>query len=271
MSTDERDGKDTQTKQHLIINRSRRSFAKASGVVPVLLSLANRPAFGAICSPSGYASARPNGGVNPSGTRHVVGSCGGLSPGAWQTPYDGDGTWPSIFSPGGPNKKLIPNESEGLRNNTLYRTYSNGVEQFKEIGDTLLDNPIQYSGATLNSTATTMEEAFGYSGLFATESLYDVLQKGNDDPYQTGAHLVAALLNAVMQAGQGITGVMTVADVIDMYTQLSNTGTYTPGKNANSAASWPGAFFDLDGSGGAMTAYDWTAQECVDFIKQTFH
>ncbi len=62
---------------------SRRRFAGAGVAVPVVLSLANRPAFGAVCSPSGFVSASPE---NPSGIRHHEAGCGGLSPIAWANP-----------------------------------------------------------------------------------------------------------------------------------------------------------------------------------------
>lgn len=67
---------------------SRRRFTGAGLAVPVALSLANRPAFGAVCTPSGFVSNTPE---NPSGVRHVVNGCGGLSPGAWKNPDAGNG------------------------------------------------------------------------------------------------------------------------------------------------------------------------------------
>tara|TARA_R110000787_G_scaffold79212_1_gene173187 strand:- start:91 stop:717 length:627 start_codon:yes stop_codon:yes gene_type:complete len=67
---------------------SRRRFTGAGLAAPVILSLASRPAFGAVCSPSGFVSYSPN---NPSGVRHEVSGCGGISPGGWMHPDVGQG------------------------------------------------------------------------------------------------------------------------------------------------------------------------------------
>lgn len=197
------------------IDKSRRSFAKVGAVAPVIMTLASKSAFGAICSVSGYISATP---AIASSQRHVVASCNGFSPGAWGTPYSGDGTWPGTpWTAGGPNEKLSP-EGEGKRNNPL---------------------------------GTTMEAGFAYTGFHATRSMYDVLwMGGTDDPDQLGAHLVAALLNAV--TGQYPPGGLTVDDVRDIYRQFSDTGGY----NGQYQAA-PGVF--------------WNAATVVAFIQQTFH
>lgn len=67
---------------------SRRRFTRAGVAAPIILTLANRPAFGAICTVSGFASFSPN---NPSGVRHKVDGCGGYSPVGWKNPDAGNG------------------------------------------------------------------------------------------------------------------------------------------------------------------------------------
>lgn len=67
---------------------SRRKFLTKAGVVaPVMLTMANKPAFGAtVCNISGFTS------VTPSGMkRHTMQSCGGYSHGAWKNPDNGNG------------------------------------------------------------------------------------------------------------------------------------------------------------------------------------
>lgn len=60
-------------------NNSRRSLLRKTIIgVPVVLTLANKPAFGAVCSLSGFQS------VNPSGVGRHGGGCGGVSPGGWK-------------------------------------------------------------------------------------------------------------------------------------------------------------------------------------------
>ncbi len=68
---------------------SRRRFTRAGLAAPIILSMASKPAFGAVCSPSGFVSYSPD---NPSGVRrHGTDGCGGLSPGAWRNPDAGRG------------------------------------------------------------------------------------------------------------------------------------------------------------------------------------
>jgi len=187
------------------VNKKRRSLTKTGLAAPVIMCLANRPAFGAVCTVSGFISATPG---DLSSQRHVVDSCGGFSPGAWCTPYNGDGSWLEItwdtlvWTPGGPETKLkisVHGVNEGLGNRSITRFPS-------------------------DPAGTTMATAFGYNGYLGSESMYDVLWMGGTaDPEQFGAHIVAALLNAAKNIYPANT--LTVAKVRDMYKQLS-TGTY---------------------------------------------
>jgi hypothetical protein len=168
----------------------RRRFIKGAGIAaPVIMALANRPAFGAVCTVSGFISVDPG---NVSAQGHVVQSCStGLTPGAYQTPYSGAGKWSGKCGPGGKTRAIHP-EGEGKR--------------------------------TPPTQGTLMKDGFGFDGLLKDKTMYDVLWlSGNGDPYQLCAHLVAALLNA--QGGLYING-LTEAEVKDMYKQMSQTGKY---------------------------------------------
>jgi len=68
--------------------------------------------------------------------------------------------------------------------------------------------------------------------------------EGYEDPYQLGAHIVAAVLNAASKPNYG----MSVADVQKIYSQLAMTGVYQPSV------------------GDPMTA-----QDIVKFIQNTFY
>ncbi len=177
------------------VNNTRRFLSKAGIVTPVMMMLGQRPAFGAVCTVSGFISATPG---NVSAVRHEVTGCGGLSPGAWRTPYSGAGDWTlTPWSPGGTASALAP-EGLGKRGSP---------------GDP--------------SYGTLMEDAFAYSGGYLVgNSMYDVLwMNGSSDPGQLGAHLVAALLNAAAGLYPSTAG-LTVSDVQNMYFQLSSTGSY---------------------------------------------
>jgi hypothetical protein len=206
---------------NLTIDKSRRSFAIAGVVTPVIMTLASRTALGAVCTTSGFVSATA---TTVSGGHNRITSCGGLSPGAYKTPNQGAGTWVSPYSPG-------------------------GLEEKKDEG----------YGKRHHPNGTLMSVGFSYAkGYLANDSMYDVLwlngQNGKDgykDRYNLGAHLVAALLNAA--AGRyTLANGLTVANVKDMYAQLS-------------------------GSGGASGRYSpapnvfWNAQEVVAFLAQTMN
>lgn len=100
-----------------------------------------------------------------------------------------------------------------------------------------------------NPLGTTMAEGFNYSlGYLATRSMYDVIwMKGYNDPGQLGAHLVAALLNAASGLYPSPNG-LTVSNVREMYRQLSVNGKFI-----------------------AAPGVEWTPEQVVSFIKQTFH
>lgn len=192
---------------------TRRRFARAGVAAPVIMMLANRPAFGAICTASGFASYSPN---SPSGVRHLVGGCGGLSPGAWRTPDagNGDGSRQQWTAAGyNPNPRQDGNTHPGRGN-------GNGG-----------------GGVTYNDPAGTLFDAvFGTTTGYGT--LHDVLLNMSGS---LEFHAVAALLNTSL-AGYGLSK----EDVIGLYWL----GAYgTPYETASGSILNPGdidvkAFFD---------------------------
>ena len=220
------------------VDKSKRSFAKAGVLAPVIMTLTSRSALGTpICAPSGFVSATT---TTVSGTNQIVGSCGGFSPGAYQTPYNGDGNWVNPYSPGGADSAIYP-EGEGKR------AASNDSKNKKD--DDINDEKDNRYENRATSIGTLMSAGFSYpDGYLAKRTMYDVLwMSGNDDPDQLGGHLVAALLNAAAGLYAPAHG-LTVADIKDMYKQLSITGNYSPASGVT-----------------------WTAQQVVAFLEQTWN
>jgi hypothetical protein len=100
MATEKRDPKEIVSTDNDTVSTdtkiSRRGLlTKAAMGVPLALTLAHKPAFGAACSISGFQS------VNPSGVSLQVSCNRGYSPGAWGNPDAGNGqgsrsNWNSI-------------------------------------------------------------------------------------------------------------------------------------------------------------------------------
>lgn len=152
---------------------SRRRFTGAGVGVPVVLALANRPAFGAICTPSGFVSSSPE---NPSGVRHVVNGCGGLSPGAWKNPDagNGDGSRAQWIAAGYyPNPRQEGNSSPGNSGNKGGGPGNGGGGNYNDPPGTLFDT------------------AFGTA--YDLGTMHDVLL---NMPGSLEFHAVAGLLNA---------------------------------------------------------------------------
>ncbi len=184
---------------------SRRRLIKGvAGATPLLMTVASRPVLGAQCTPSAWVSG------NLSDHGHEKMSCGGRSPGYWKTAAR---RWRRTgYHPG----------TCTMKHHGICRTYNN-------------------DGTPFHSSRRGGVFAGGFYG---DRTLMQVLWlDGGADPYQLGAHIVAALLNAASNPGYG----MSVADVQDMYRQLEFKGFYQPS------------------SGEPMTT-----QECVLFIQNTF-
>lgn len=175
------------------VDASRRHFAKSGLIVSgVLLTLASRPSLGGgtgggfICkTASGFTSA------NLSNHGRTV-SCSGRTPGYWANHYD----WPSPFKTGTcTNTKLKQS----------YTSWSN-------------------TGTTSGTKYHDLSVGF-YGTKYKTYSMMQVtLLGGTGDPYQLGAHCVAAILNA----RKGWTPVLTEAQVRNMYKEYITKGYFSP-------------------------------------------
>lgn len=175
---------------------SRRRFAGLGLATPVILTLANRPAFGAVCTLSGFTSYSP---TNPSGVRHVESSCGGLSPGAWRNPDagNGDGSREQWIRAG-----YFPNPRQAVS-----ETSEDKVGKVK--GGGKLESPDVSGGAAYDDPpGTSFDEAFGLTGS-GLGTMHDVLL---NEPGTLAFHAVAALLNTSL-LGYGLSK----SDVIGLY------------------------------------------------------
>lgn len=155
----ENDAKNQDDREHSTpgaapVSSSRRRLVLTTA--PILLAVANRPAWANMCSISGAMSGPSSGRTDDPEV------CSGLSPGAWKASQT---VWPSPFT-----------------QETTFNT------AFKDIYAT---------------------EKLGIEGYFYDDygrkdiTLINLLKlRGNEDPYQAGAHICAGLLNAA-EFGEG--------------------------------------------------------------------
>ena len=155
MATDKHDPKErvsTDTTIAATDNKiSRRGLlTKAAMGVPLALTLAHKPAFGAICSISGFQSVNPSG-VNAGQT--VGPGCGGYSPGGWKEngtkTGNQDGNRNQWLAAGfNPNPRQNSDDAPGTlfyASNAFANTISSGIKI--EQHDTLHDVLINHSGS----------------------------------------------------------------------------------------------------------------------------
>lgn len=178
------------------VNESRRRFAKSSlAVSGVLLTLASRPSLGSGGGFGGGGMCKSPSGLM-SGNLSVHGSpqrCRGRTPGYWGN-HGGGGpqpnAWPSPYLPGSCQKKCTnsSNWSNGTKFSSVFNCNGNGSR-------------------------------------YKNYSLMQVIWLGGSgDPYQLGAHIVAALLNAQ----KGWTPVLTVAQVKNIFNEWNDKGYFEP-------------------------------------------
>ncbi|CAH1082190.1 hypothetical protein [Candidatus Nitrotoga sp. 1052] len=187
------------------VDESRRRLTKSGlAVSGVLLTIASRPSLGGdICkTPSGFLS----GNLSFHGTPQ---SCSGRTPGYWGTHYD----WPSPY--------LV-----GSRTDSRHKQNSNS-----------------WSGGTMFNNSTLGFDCSGNGARYITYSMMQVILLGGSyDPYQLGAHCVAALLNA----RSGWTPVLTEAQVRNIFNEYASNGYFEP-----------------------TAGIHWTPEEIVTYLKQT--
>ena len=202
------------SRPHIEYSERRRRILKGAAVAaPLMMTVASRPVLGAQCTPSAWVS----GNLSDNGQDR---SCGGRSPGYWKTnPHRWQGT---RFMPGTCG-------GEVSEHHMRLRKHSWG----KESG---YDKTYSWQGTgtckTYGSDGTPFHKfsQLGRRGVFPgryyrDRTLMQVLWlKGHEDPYQLGAHIVAALLNAASIPDYG----MSVREVIHMYGQLARLGYFQP-------------------------------------------
>jgi hypothetical protein len=224
------------SRSHIEYSERRRRILKGAAVVaPLMMTVASRPVLGmgARCTPSAWVSG------NLSDHKDDRYSCGGRSPGYWKTNpqrWQGTGCIPGTYG------------GEESRHQSRLRKRSWGAKSG-------YDEKHNWYGTTksYNSDGTPFHQ-FSRLGrhrgiftgrVYGDKTMMQVLwSKGHEDPYQLGAHIAAAYLNAKTIPEYG----MTPKQVLDMYNQLERRGYYQPS------------------SGGAPMS----RQEVVMFIQNTF-
>lgn len=187
-------------------SNSRRSLLKKTIIgVPVVMTLANKPAFGAVCSLSGFQS------VNPSGVAHYVQGCGGISPGGWKengykTGNQGGNRDQWIAAGFYPNPRIAA--SLGYKKETQYPSDEDGT--------------LFFAGNAFQGVSPTVPVA-------VTDTLHDVLLK---NPGSLEFHMIANFLNAHYfgwGAGDGKMPADDIRGVYFAYTNMDPTYTTTGG------------------------------------------
>lgn len=169
------------------LSERRRSLIKgAAAVTPIMMTVASRPVLGAQCTPSAWVSGNLS---DHSQDR----SCGGYSPGYWKTHPE---QWVR-FKPG----------------TCKYSSKFGTCKEYKS------------DGTPFHRFSRMRRRGVFPGHYYRDRTLMQVLWlKGHEDPYQLGAHIVAALLNAASKPDYG----MSVRDVIRIYGQLARRGYYQP-------------------------------------------
>lgn len=170
------------------VDESRRRFTKSGlAISGVILTLASRPVLGDfVCkSPSGFLS----GNVSAHGTPLL---CSGLTPGYWGNHPE---AWPSPYVAG-----TCTGEAR----------YCGLVKNWTTVGATMFKDVFNCNN---------------HGSIYSEYTMFQVVWLGGGpDPFQLGAHIVSALLNAKM----GWTPVLTEAQVINMFNEWNQNGYFEP-------------------------------------------
>jgi len=214
-------------------DESRRRFGKAGLSVgsAIILTVASRPVlanYGAVCkTPSGFISGNLSQHGNPPPST-------GRTPGYWKNHY-GYNAWPSPYQCGNLKGTKCNNWDSWKNDGTKVaktNTYPDGA--FSCVGHCK-----KYAGYTV----TSYNKKTGYTTKFEPYTLMQVMwMGGNMDPYQFGAHMCAALLNA----RSGWTDCLTEHAVKTMWNECDQKGYYEP-----------------------TAGVKWYPQDCVEYLKST--
>lgn len=171
------------------VSTDRRRLLKGVATGSVLMTVANRPAMGAWCTPSAWVSG------NLSQPDKLRKTCGGRSPGFWRTRVE---RWPSKYSTG-----TCATQTQGPCSS------------------------YNADGTPFHITVINAEGKRGvfFGSSFGTRTLMQVLWlEGSGDPHRLGMHIVAALLNAATIPDYGMSENM----VREIWRQVSTQGFYQP-------------------------------------------
>ena len=200
-----------------VTSDSRRRFTRAGIGVSAIFTLASRPVLAGQCF---TPSAAVSGNLSTHGTPP---SCSGLSPGFWKEHPE---AWKNTTIDPGTGTRTTGKSSNNVQNwsgGTLFHPY--------------------FSGATFMISTSR-----GQSSL----SMMQVMQLNNGasnpsgypkDPDNLGAHIVAALLNAI----SGFTPVLTQAQVVNMWNEWVTKRYFEP-----------------------TAGVQWTSSQIVAYIQSTF-
>lgn len=170
----------------------RRSLLKKAAIgVPAVMALANKPAFGAVCSLSGFQS------VNPSGVIRHGGGCGGISPGGWK------------------ENGYKSGNQDGNRNQWITAGFFPNPRVGGSMGyDTKKGEYPSDPAGTLFFAAIAFQGVSPSVPVLSTDTLHDVLLK---NPGSLEFHMISNFLNAnYMNWGNG-DGKMSAVDIKGVY------------------------------------------------------
>ena len=197
------------------VSDSRRRFTHAGLGVSAIFTLASRPVLAGQCF---TPSAAVSGNLSTHGTPPT---CSGLSPGYWKEHPEAwvvGGITPGTCSNGNSCNKV-----ENWSGGTLFHPYFSGATFMINVNNV--------------STSLSMMQVLQLNNGASNPSGYP------NDPDNLGAHIVAALLNAI----SGYTPVLTPTQVVGMWNEWVNTGYFEP-----------------------TAGVQWNAAQIVTYIQSTF-
>ena len=206
------------SKAHGMLSR-RRFIQSGLAVSGVLLTLTSRSSLGSdfVCrSPSGFLSGNAS-------THGASETCTGRSPGYWGTHPE---QWPSTYEAGKCGKKntsFSSSDSSSGSHDSNTSSHSSSSDSSPE-----LFNSTSCTKSSDWNDGTRFRDVFDCYGNGSLYSEYSMMQviwlNGNQDPYQLGAHFVAAILNAKI----GYTPVLGDSQLMNMFKEWNRNGFFEP-------------------------------------------
>ncbi|WP_446810202.1 hypothetical protein ACH50O_00965 [Methylomonas sp. 2BW1-5-20] len=236
-----------------LIDKTRRTFTKVGVVAPVIMTLANRPAWGSgtkvDCQVSGFTSLHVKGNGAVSGVTQT-GSCGfsQCTPKFWHdncglTGYGAD-KWPKSCAPGQDDGTITVRTSSGSRTYKCYRVNQSYRPSWTPVSAST-PNRIREDNMDQTSRKCFMNSAFAYG----TDSSA-LWTKLHNSLTSNESLCLAALLSAKKKEEDSdpsyVDFPLSVADCKKVYAAVSSNTSCDLGSGV------------------------WTAQQCVDFLNYIF-